>query len=1047
MVKPVADPQRNEVTTDSKGVVTVVMRGPQTGETVRALNAASAHEIDALRAQGKPILVIADIRALHVRDSTSEARVESRKSFTTASYDACAVVGSNALMTTVMYMMRATKAGNKVRFFSNERSARQWLEQKRHPLERRTMVSLVSGAAIALIGIAALVGWYSGSQYLTRWLPHLRPMNPMAAVGLLAIGFGFCSYWFGNLRLLKAAGIFGTLLGVSALLPLGIDSLLFNGRLATVGTHTDLADSAAICFIAMGLTPFTVGTKKFAVRLFQYMLAITIMGLSLCNIFGQLYAHDFIYALSPNFVMAFNLAAAFFIAGITLVLLVLYKQVGNVLSDVTRIGWLIVAVLLFVQVATYAAWSQSVGRNKLSAEQSFAARAEDLDTALNQHFEAYNNALHGFKGLFLSSDYIDQGEFQSYYNSLDLAKNYPGLRALSFITKVHTKDVPAFVARRKADTSLYATGNPKLTVTNLTALPVHYLATYNANASVQSITASDLSANPSRLSAFEKADATNNPVSSGTIAFAAASGVPAQNGFFITIPVASKVSGGANIGFVSAVFNYKDFFANVFSESHLKNVDVQVTDGLDGSILYSSRMGGPAKNMAYSRLNHIPIADRSWNITVAAPAAFDVPKTQRALPAGILIGGQAFAALLIFIFVVQARARRQGFDLADSLTEDLRQERNTAVANEQKTLAILSSIGDAVFAIDLQKRITLFNPAVQRISGCSEAEALGRPYQDVLHFEYEKNGKINDRFVREALAGHFASMANHTVLVRRDGKRVQVADSAAPIRNAQQKITGAIVVFRDVSKDYELDKAKTEFVSLASHQLRTPLSAINWFGEMLLSGDAGKLGKLQREYITEIFEGNQRMVALVNSLLDVSRLEVGKLTDQPAPTDLAVIVNDLEKELQQQIVSKQLKFTKNIRRLPPVIADPKQLRMIVQNLMSNAVKYTPAEGSVTVELRPASAQDIERAALKVGGPHWFFFSVKDTGYGIPKEQQSKIFHKLFRADNVRALDVEGTGLGLYIVKEVVEKLGGRVWFESTEGTGTTFYIVAPVTKK
>ncbi|HSW65640.1 MAG TPA: ATP-binding protein [Bacillota bacterium] len=1046
MVKPVADPQHNEVTTDSKGVVTVVMHGPQTGETVRELNAASARQVAALRAQGKRVLVIADIRALHASDSTSEARVESRKSLTASSYDACAVIGNNALMTVVMYMMRATKVGKKVRFFSNERAAREWLEEKRHPKDRRTMVSLVSGVAITLIGVAALLGWYSGSQYLTRWIPGLRPMNPMAAIGLLAIGFGFCSYWFGNLRLLKAAGIFGVLLGVAALLPLGIDDLIFNGRLAVAGAHTDLADSAAFCFIAMGLTPFTVGTKKLLVRLLQYVLAITIIGLSMFNIFGQLYAHQFIYSLTPNFVMAFNLAVAFFVAGATLVLLVLYKQVGNVLTDVTRIGWLIMAVLLFVQVITYASWSQVVSRNKATAAQAFAARAEDLDIALNQRFEAYTNALYGFKGLFLASDYVDQGEFQSYYNSLNLAKNYPGLRALSFITKVDTNDIPAFVAKHRTDTSLYPGGNPKLTVTNQTTQPVHYLATYNANATAQSATASDLSANPSRLIAFQKADTSNSPVSSGTVEFAASNGVPAQKGFFITIPVPSKVSGNANVGFVNAVFNYTDFFSKVFPEKLLDNVDVQVTESMDGSILYSSRKGGPAKNMAYSRLNHIPIADRGWNINVAAPMAFGVSKSQEALPSGTLIGGQIFSLLLIFIFVVQARARRQGFDLADSLTEDLQHERNTAVANDQKSLAILSSIGDAVFAIDMQKRITIFNPSVQRISGYTEAEALGQPYQDILHFEYEKNGKINDRFVREALSGRFSSMANHTVLVRKDGKRVQVADSAAPVRDAGQKIIGAIVVFRDVSKDYELDKAKTEFVSLASHQLRTPLSAINWFGEMLLNGDAGKLSKLQHEYITEIFQGNQRMVELVNSLLDVSRLEVGKLTDQPAPTDVGNLVDDLQKELQQQIVTKQLKFTKNVHKLAPVIADPKQLRMIVQNLMSNAVKYTPAEGSVTVDLRPATAQDIEQAKLKTGGPYWYF-RVKDSGYGIPKEQQSKIFHKLFRADNVRALDVEGTGLGLYIVKEVVEKLGGRVWFESEEGSGTTFYVVAPISKK
>jgi signal transduction histidine kinase len=271
---------------------------------------------------------------------------------------------------------------------------------------------------------------------------------------------------------------------------------------------------------------------------------------------------------------------------------------------------------------------------------------------------------------------------------------------------------------------------------------------------------------------------------------------------------------------------------------------------------------------------------------------------------------------------------------------------------------------------------------------------------------------------------------------------VPVADSAAPIHDANGHVTGAIVVFRDVSKEYELDRAKTEFVSLASHQLRTPLSAINWYGELLLDGDAGKLNKTQHEYLVEIFEGNQRMIELVDSLLDVSRLEVGKLPTKPQDTSMGELVDSLEKELITSIKNKNLDFNKSVAELPPVNADPKQLRMVVQNLMSNAVKYTPAKGSVHVTLRKATAADVKGAGLRGDGP-FAFFSVKDSGYGIPKVQQSKIFGKLFRADNVRALDVEGTGLGLYIVKEVVEKMGGRVWFDSVESVGSTFFVILP----
>jgi len=384
-------------------------------------------------------------------------------------------------------------------------------------------------------------------------------------------------------------------------------------------------------------------------------------------------------------------------------------------------------------------------------------------------------------------------------------------------------------------------------------------------------------------------------------------------------------------------------------------------------------------------------------------------------------------------------AERQDFELASAISEDQAHERNRAVAG----WTILSSIGDAVFAIDTSLRITLFNPSAQRISGFSESEALGKRYDEVLKFESEKTWHVNNHFIYEALAGRTTIMSNHTVLICKDGRRIPVANSASPINNASDNVEGAIIVFRDVTKEYELDKAKSEFVSVASHQLRAPLSAINWYSEMLLNGDAGTLTEDQREYVTEIFEGNQRMIALVNALLDVSRIEVGKLPNLPEPIDMAELLDSLKKELTPTINDKRLTFVKDIDALPQVTADPKQLRMVIQNLLSNAAKYTPSGGTITISLRIATDADMAKAKLTSTAPHWYF-SVQDTGYGIPKTQQSEIFGKLFRADNARLLDVEGTGLGLYIVKEIVEKLEGRVWFDSIESIGTTFYIVLPL---
>jgi PAS domain S-box-containing protein len=1029
----------NTITTDSKGVIVVVLRGKQTGESIRALWTEAQKHAQALRTQGKKVLILADVRSLRLSDSSSSARLESRKVLS-LNTDASAVIGNSSVIGLTMYLVRIVKSGQNIRFFTSERKARRWLEDIRHPLEKHTVISLVTGVFVGLVGLLALIGWQINNQYLISGLPFLQPMNPVAAIGLIAVGVGFICYWLDRLKPFRIAGVLSIILGMVAALPPGIGEVIFGHALVT-GPYAQLSVSAGVCFVAVGIFPFAVDNKKFAVKLLQYILGILIIGFSLFNIFGQLYVHDFIYSIASSFVMAFNLAIAFLAMGTALLLLVLYRQTGKSLGNIARIGWLVAAALIFIQVATYSAWSQAMVRNEADSSTAFLRQGENLKSALDQRVQAYINALHGFKGLFISSDYVDEGEFQSYNDSLNLGTTYPGLGAIGFITKVQEKDIPAFVAKHRSDTSLHPAGNPSFTITDKSDFGTHYISTYSSAAS--SVVGVDLGSDPSRLAAFQKADSSGRPVASSTVQSVTSDGVPAQTGFFITIPVFSKINANVPIGFVSAIFNYQDFFAHVFPPAELPNgLTLSISDIANSTVpLYTLPKEGLPGDVPFSRDIRVFVADRVWNMRLSAPAAFGLNTGEDTLPRNYLIGGQLFTFLLVIIFIIQARARKQGFELADSITEDLEQERNLAIANAQKNHAILSSIGDAVFAVDAKLRITLFNPSAQKISGYSEAEALGKPYDEVLKFELE-DGRVNDHFIHRALAGHLSSMANHTTLIQKDGKHVSVADSAAPIYNSKHEIEGAIVVFRDVSSDYELDRAKNEFVSLASHQLRTPLSAINWYGEMLLNDDVGKLTEDQREYVQEISDGNHRMVELVDALLAVSRLEVGKLPNQPEPVDIIELIESLEKELTVDIVTKKMIIIKNIHKIPPVIADPKQLRMVLQNLLSNALKYTPEKGSVTITLRKATVDDMNDAKLKSTAPHWLF-SVQDTGYGIPEEARPKIFSKLYRADNVRRLDVEGTGLGLYIVQQIVAGLKGKVWFSSMESIGTTFYIVLP----
>lgn len=197
-----------------------------------------------------------------------------------------------------------------------------------------------------------------------------------------------------------------------------------------------------------------------------------------------------------------------------------------------------------------------------------------------------------------------------------------------------------------------------------------------------------------------------------------------------------------------------------------------------------------------------------------------------------------------------------------------------------------------------------------------------------------------------------------------------------------------------MTQENKIDKAKSEFVSLASHQLRTPLSAINWYTEMLIAGDAGKLNAEQKKYVGEVYAGNQRMVQLVNALLNVSRLELGTFVIEPELTDIVLLAQAVIDEQKQSIKAKKVLFSAILPKDTPLIEiDPKLMRMVFQNLLANAIKYSPEGGEVSFTVLQKNKKTIQ-------------IKIADNGYGIPMHQQDKIFTKLFRADNVREKDTE-----------------------------------------
>lgn len=354
------------------------------------------------------------------------------------------------------------------------------------------------------------------------------------------------------------------------------------------------------------------------------------------------------------------------------------------------------------------------------------------------------------------------------------------------------------------------------------------------------------------------------------------------------------------------------------------------------------------------------------------------------------------------------------------------------IAEKTKLENTLDSIGDGAFVIDINGQLTFFNKIAEQITEVSKENALGKPYFEVLKFVHENDRSPNYKFIEKALTQNkITHIENHTILISKNGKEIPVADSSSPIHDPVGKVIGCIVIFRDITREYELDKMKSEFIAIASHQLRTPLSAIKWSLETELDGSIGRLNADQIVFLQNAYEAAERMTSIVNGLLNISRIETDQLAVKPQATDIALLCNKIITELQPCFSKKEQKiqFQKNDNSLI-VSTDPKLLHEIIINLLSNAINYTPKHSIITL-------------TLKVEGPY-AVISITDTGIGIPNSQQNKIFGKFFRADNASKKSTEGTGLGLYVVKRLVELLEGKIRFESKEGKGTTFFVSIPL---
>ena len=420
----------------------------------------------------------------------------------------------------------------------------------------------------------------------------------------------------------------------------------------------------------------------------------------------------------------------------------------------------------------------------------------------------------------------------------------------------------------------------------------------------------------------------------------------------------------------------------------------------------------------------LPFEFTGWAVVAENARSAALASYQRILSAAIISFGLEILLLLLLIWNYLNLIR------AATLFYGERNQRE----------AILNSLSDGVIEYDNEFQIVLMNPKAETLLGIRFNNIKGR----AITPDFAKNNPQYKGLVElmyPALAPYSSSVKEipgtptKTMEVHTSSPELKLVVTLTQVIDQGGRVRGFLKILHDISRERLLGRIKSEFVTIAAHQLRTPLSAIKWTLKLLLDGDAGALNKEQASFLERGYDTNERMIKLVNDLLSAARIEEGRFGYDFKDINLDEFLETIIKNYSEIVKRKSInfKFEKIDGALPLVYADPEKLSLAFNNLLDNAIKYTPAGGKILIKLE------------KKG--NYALVSITDTGVGIPDSEQTRVFSKFFRASNVMRMETEGTGLGLFIVHNIIKRHGGDIHFTSHESLGSTFTFTLPLKKE
>ena len=826
------------------------------------------------------------------------------------------------------------------------------------------------------------------------------------------------------------------------------------------------------------------------------------------------------------------------------------------------VPWLIMLIGLLV---TFGIWQISNRDITSTAQARFDARAAQIVTAVEQRMQAYEQILRGGVGLLRTATTIDRQQWHAYVVNADMSKNYPGIQNM-------TVDFPIAAAQKQVHiATIRAEGYADYNILpELPERPMYHSLVFVEPFGGRNLRAFgfDMYTSEVRRKAMDRAIDSGLPSMSGMVKLAQETNENVQHGFIYclpayrtTSPVDTPEHRRASLrALVCGAFRADDLMQGIFGSSN-SDLELEIFDETISSTsqLYDSRHGDESTTSKFSRTNSTEIGGHNWQLRISANQAYgdSVSFTQSRL---VAVAGVTLSSLL--------------FGLVLSMLNTRFHARRIAVT--------LNSIGDAVVATDSEAHVTLLNPIAERLTGWRQSEAIGRPVDEVIRVIHEGTRLPAVNPVKDVLTyGTPHSLAKHTLMVARDGSECAITDSCAPILDGKDKVSGAVLVFRDVTDehaaqralrdqqfytrslleasidalittdargmitdvnkqmealtsctreeligtsfknyftdlpraeagirqvlrdnrltDYELtarardgretevsynattfyDRAgklqgvfaaardvterkrlelalqeknvelehashmKSEFLANMSHELRTPLNAIIGFSEVLKDGLLGELLVQQQDYVTDIFKSGTHLLSLINDILDLSKVEAGKMTLELEQLEVATLVQESLLVVREKALAHHIGLVVDVpdtlAAFGPIWLDARKGKQILYNLLSNAVKFTADGGTLTLRARRVDSATVPGGCYA----HYLELMVSDTGIGISAADQEKLFRPFSQIDSSLARRYQGTGLGLVMVQHLAAIHGGKVGLHSVQGQGSDFTVWLP----